>query len=106
MANEQAEQDEQDPHALRFGRLRELWLMMREALHPDSQAIKALVDNEIASCSPTRVPNPDVGDSADVYFSDGSTLRWDWDEGLLSWEEISFTYPWDDDDILFTFPRY
>jgi hypothetical protein len=81
-----------------FAVLREAWLQLKGTIYADSLPFMF--------CTPTYVPNPKTdGDGSTVYFADGSSLYWDWDNGDFLHEYNSserLTYPWDADDILFT----
>lgn len=55
--------------------------------------VKDLCDG-ISACKPSAIYGPPVGDSGWVEFSDGSKVKWDWDNGDFEYEGVMYTYPY------------
>lgn len=95
-----------------WGKYRELWLDFACEL-PDNSPVKESTRQIILSVSPTFVPNykddkGSWGDSGSVMFSDGSEIRWDWDNGDFlipaegsDWCDTPLSYPWHANDPLY-----
>jgi hypothetical protein len=51
----------------------------------------------INACRPVKIhgPGPQSGDQGTVYFSDGSIIDWDWDDGCFECEGTRYIYPFD-----------
>lgn len=80
----------------------ETWSKLRacymEVYNKDTKALLRAALNLVA---PTYVPEqPFRGDAGDVLFADGSTIRWDWDNGDFEVNGKRLEYPWGHDDPL------
>lgn len=83
--------------AYAFCILREVWLKLQYSGFESSISFE--------HCAPISVPEPySGGDSGEVLFADGSSIRYDWDNGTFECSAY-FTYPLHHSDILFTFER-
>jgi len=84
--------------AMTWAVLREFWLEYGSIVPSKVQDnIKELLE----FFKPNYVDDTNLGDSGYVYFIDGSTILYDWDEGHFECEGRRLQYPYDKDDPLF-----
>jgi phage baseplate assembly protein gpV len=63
--------------------------------------VQAHLYSALKAVAPTACDDPNTGgDQGGVYFSDGSEIKYDWDNGDFESEGVRFQYPYGNDDPL------
>lgn len=75
--------------------LRALYMQMTSEWYANAQDPTVLgIATLMKTVWPVHIPNPETdGDMSYVYFSDGSTIKYDWDNGDFEVEDIRLDYP-------------
>lgn len=84
--------------AMTWGLLRDFWLQSGNEMDAD---VQSRLKDAMKLVAPTACDDPKTGgDSGDVYFSDGSTIKYDWDNGDFECEGVRLQYPYYSEDPL------